>query len=94
MGPGGDPAILIQIWQEAFPSSQGGGDVFLLMMALVAVGVIVLCCAAARLPKQAQAVDMADLNRPLSEIHNYKQHITKSLEVTDLDEIQERTKQF
>ena len=51
MGPGGDPAILIQIWQAAYPSSQEGGDVFGLMMALVAVGVIILCVYAARLRK-------------------------------------------
>jgi hypothetical protein len=51
MGPGGDPAILIQVWQATFPSSQGGGDVFGFMTVFVAVGVFVLCVAVARLGK-------------------------------------------
>ncbi len=51
MGPGGDPAILIQIWKATYPSSQEGGDVFGLMTALVAVGVIVLCACVMRLRK-------------------------------------------
>lgn len=51
MGPGADPAILIQIWQEAFPDS-GGGNTFAAMLGMVAVGVIVLVITAIRLRKK------------------------------------------
>ncbi len=51
MGPGADPAILIKIWQEAFPDS-GGGDIFAAMLSMVAVGVVVLVIVAIRLRKK------------------------------------------
>lgn len=43
MGPGGDPAILIEIWKQTFPVLEGGSASVGIMLSMVAIGISVLC---------------------------------------------------